>query len=221
MPNVTQIHTTRATPQANRAIALAAMVQSVSMVEKIARTGLCDADDFNTIIQSLFAENSEDAVNIYGDIHQLQTGLHISEKLLSGAQLEQAKPLMTYAAGLITLEKKLGKKREMLAAISDGMVRIKKQSEYFGRATHESVIGGIADLYGSTISTLKPSIIVRGKPEHLKQSANTNRVRALLLAGIRAAHLWHKHGGGHLRLLIGRKKLCRETERLIKLASKI
>ncbi|MCF7821783.1 MAG: high frequency lysogenization protein HflD [Mariprofundaceae bacterium] len=221
MPNTTQTHAARATPQANRAIALAAMVQSVSIVEQIARTGLCDTDDFNTIIQSLFAENSKDVADIYGDLNQLRTGLHISQKLLGGSQLEQAKPVMTYAAGLITLEKKLAKNRGMLAAIGDGMVRIKKQSEYFGRVTHESVIGGIADLYGSTISTLKPSIIVRGKPDHLKQSANTNRIRALLLAGIRAAHLWHKYGGGHLRLLIGRKNLCRETERLIRLASKV
>jgi len=221
MPNVTQIHANKVTAQANRAIALAAMVQSVSMVERIARTGLCDADDFNAIIQSLFVENSDDVSEIYGGIHQLQTGLHTAEKLLSGSQVEQAKPLMTYAAGLIALEKKLGRNRAMLATIGDSMVRIKKQSEYFGNTTHESVIGGIADLYGSTISTLKPSIIVRGKPEHLKQSTNTNRVRALLLAGIRAAHLWHKHGGGHLRLLVGRKKLHQETVKLLKQASRV
>ncbi|MDT8375257.1 MAG: high frequency lysogenization protein HflD [Mariprofundaceae bacterium] len=221
MPENTQVHTTRATAQVNRAIALAAMVQSVSMVDRIARTGLCDADDFKAIIQSLLAAKSEDIAGMYGGIHQLQTGLHISEKLLGGIQMERARPLMTYAAGLIALEKKLGKNRKMLAAIADGMVRIQKQSEYFSSVTHESVIGGIADLYGSTVSTLKPSIIVRGKPEHLKQSANTNRVRALLLAGIRAAHLWHKHGGGHLRLLIGRRKLHQETEKLIRLASKV
>jgi len=221
MPNVTQIHANKASAQANRATALAAMVQAASMVERIARTGLCDVDDFNAIIQSLFAENSENIADIYGGIHHLQTGLHTSEKLLSGTQLEHAKPLMTYAAGLIALEKKLGKKKDMLAAIGDGMVRINKQSEYFGSINHESVIGGIADLYGNTISTLKPSIIVRGKPEHLKQGANTNRVRALLLAGIRAAHLWHKHGGGHLRLLVGRKKLHQETEKLIVLASRV
>ncbi len=221
MPNITEIHANRVSPQTNRATAMAAIVQSVSMVERIARTGLCDADDFSAIIQSLFAETSDNIAEIYGGIHQLQSGLHLSEKLLSGVQVEQAKPLMTYAAGLIALEKKLGKNREMLATIGSGMVRINKQSEYFGSFTHESVIGGIADLYGSTISTLKPSIIVRGKPEHLKQSANTNRVRALLLAGIRAAHLWHKNGGGHLRLLVGRKKLHQETLKLIKQASSI
>ncbi|MFC1536450.1 high frequency lysogenization protein HflD [Pseudomonadota bacterium] len=219
MPNRPQIHANRATAQANRAVALAAMVQAVSMVERIARTGLCDADDFNAIIQSLFTEHHDDVAEIYGGLHQLQTGLHISEKLLSGIQVDGAKSLMTYAAGLIALEKKLGKNREMLAAIGDGMVRIKKQSEYFNSVIHESVIGGIADLYGTSVSTLKPSIIVRGKPEHLKQSSNTNRVRALLLAGIRAAHLWHKNGGGHLRLLIGRKKLHQETERLIRLSA--
>jgi len=221
MPNITGIHANSPSAQVNRATALAAIIQAVSMVERIARTGLCDADDFNAIIQSVLAENSENVAEIYGGIHYLQSGLHTSEKLLSGVQIEQAKALMTYAAGLIALEKKLGKNNTMLTNIGDGMERIKKQSEYFGSVTHESVIGGIADLYGSTISTLKPSIIVRGKPEHLKQSTNTNRVRALLLAGIRAAHLWHKHGGGHLRLLIGRKKLHQETVELLKEASRV
>ena len=90
------------------------------------------------------------------------------------------------------------------------MQRIQKQIEYFGSSTHGSVIGGVADLYGDTISNIQPRIMVRGKPEILRQSANTHKVRALLFAGIRAAHLWRQHKGGHFRLLFGRKKLLRE-----------
>ncbi len=220
MSDRTHIHANQATAQANRAVALAAIVQAASLVESIARKGICDTEDFDTMIRSLFAENSDHVGTIYGGIYPLRAGLHLSARLLAGSHLEQAKPILSYAAGLMALEKRLAKNRAMLAAIGEGMQRIKKQSDYFGSQTHESVIGGIADLYGNTISTLRPSIIVRGKPEHLKQSVNTNRVRALLLAGIRAAHLWHQHGGGHFRLLIGRKKLHQQIRKLLEEASK-
>ncbi|HKI60488.1 MAG TPA: high frequency lysogenization protein HflD [Mariprofundaceae bacterium] len=215
MSDTPHIHANQATAQANRALALAAITQVASMVESIARNGICDAEDYQTMISSLFAENNDHVGSMYGGIYPLRTGLHLSSKLLTGSNIEQAKPLLTYASGLMALERRLSKNSVMLATIGEGMQRIKKQSDYFGSETHASVIGGIADLYGNTISTLKPSIIVRGKPEHLKQSSNTNKVRALLFSGIRAAHLWHKHGGGHFRLLIGRKKLHQQTQKLL------
>ncbi len=221
MPNTPHIHANQATAQANRAVALAAIVQTASLVENIARNGTCDHEDFETMIHSLFAEGRDHASSIYGGVYHLRSGLHLSGQLLSGIHIEQAKPVMTYAAGLITLEKKLTKNKTMLAFMAEGMERIKKQALYFDSQTHDSVIGGIADLYGNTISTLKPRIVVRGKSEHLKQSTNTNKVRSLLLAGIRAAHLWHEHGGGHLRLLIGRKKLHQQTQKLLEEASKV
>jgi len=221
MSDTPHIHVNQATAQANRALALAAVTQAASLVESIARNGMCDAEDFQAMISSLFAENRDHIGSIYGGVYHLRSGLHISGKLLNGTNIEQAKPLLSYAAGLMALEKRLSKNKPMLATIGEGMQRIKKQSDYFGSETHASVIGGIADLYGNTISTLKPSIIVKGKPEHLKQSANTNKVRALLFAGIRAAHLWHQHGGGHFRLLIGRKKLYQQTQKLLEEASSL
>ena len=215
MSDTPHIHANQATAQANRALALAAVTQAASLVESIARNGMCDTEDYQTMISSLFADNSDHVGLMYGGIYKLRAGLHLSSKLLTGSNIEQAKPLLTYASGLLALEKRLSKNSAMLATIGEGMQRIKKQSDYFGSETHASVIGGIADLYGNTISTLKPSIIVRGKPEHLKQSSNTNKVRALLFSGIRAAHLWHQHGGGHFRLLIGRKKLHQQTQKLL------
>jgi len=222
MPDTPHIHANQATAQANRAVALAAVVQAASLVESIARNGRCDAEDFETMIGSLFTEAGDHHVGmLYGGLYHLRAGLHLSGKLLTGTTVELAKPLLTYSAGLMALEKKLSGKHDMLAAIGEGMQRIRKQSDYFGSVTHTSVIGGIADLYGNTLSTLKPTIIVRGKPEYLKQEENRNRVRALLFSGVRAAHYWHKHGGGHFRLLIGRKKLHQQTLKLIEEASNL
>jgi len=127
---------------------------------------------------------------------------------------------MTYSAGLLSLDRRLAKDAVLRNHLGEGIRRITKQHRYFGDAMHTSVVAAIADLYGETISTMKPRIIVRGKSEHLRQPANTQRVRALLLAGLRAAHLWHSHGGGHMTLLIRRKALLHEVEQLQKLATR-
>jgi high frequency lysogenization protein len=128
---------------------------------------------------------------------------------------------MAYSAGLLSLERRLSKNSELRQKLADGMIRVGKQRQYFGDAVHVNVIAAIADLYGETISTIKPRIIVRGKSEYLSQNANTQRVRTLLMAGLRAAHIWHKHGGGHLSLLIRRKALLHEFEQLQKTATAI
>lgn len=202
----------------HRAIALAALVQAVYLVDCIARKGLADAEDCRTCLESLFtaAPAGHSPLSIYGDAHQLRTGLRICSDILSGKDIDRAKVIMTYTSALFTLERRLAKQGAMLQQLSAGMDRISKQRQYFGDAMHSNIIAAIADLYGSTISTIKPRIIVRGKTEHLGQAANTHRVRALLLAALRAAHIWHNHGGGHVTLLFRRKALLREIKLLQK-----
>jgi len=207
MPATNHAHT--------RIIALAALMQTSKLVDDIARKGICDNDDFHALLSSLFAETTKPEALFGGSTH-LQAGLLLSKHLLSGENVEQAKAIMAYTASLIAVEKKLNKNPDMLQSIAAGMQRIQKQATYFGSPNHESVVGGIADLYGHTISTLKPRIIVHGKPEILRQHSNTNKVRALLFSGIRAAHLWRQHKGGHFRLLFGRKKLLYDIDSTLK-----
>ncbi|MDQ6968263.1 MAG: high frequency lysogenization protein HflD [Mariprofundaceae bacterium] len=198
-----------------RIIALAALIQTSKLVDDIARKGICDSDDFNTLLHSLFTNSTKPEALFDGSSH-LQAGLLLSKHLLSGENVDQAKAIMAYTASIIAVEKKLNKNTAMLQSIAAGMQRIQKQANYFGSPNHESVIGGIADLYGNTVSTLKPRIIIHGKSEILRQHSNTNKIRALLLSGIRSAHLWRQHKGGHFKLLFGRKKLLHDIDNILK-----
>ncbi len=201
-----------------RAIALAAMTQAIYLVNTIARKGVVDTDDCGVMMESIFAKAPDSPIQpiyeLYGGVHCLDTGMRICIQLLQGEKLPEAKDLMLYSAGLTALEKGLGKDDAMRQKLADGMQRITQQCQYFGDAMHGNVIAAIADLYGDTLSTMKPRIIVRGKTEYLSQSCHTQRVRALLMSGLRAAHFWHQHGGGHLTLLLRRKALLRELEAL-------
>lgn len=198
-----------------RAIALAALVQAARLVDDIARKGSCDAEDFHILTDSLFVSTSHAPAELYGGTDKVRVGLKICTRVLSGENMERTKVLMGYVAGLMALERRLARQPQMLAGIAEGLDRIRRQSDYFGSHVHENIIASIASLYGETLSTLKPRIIVRGKQEHLRQSANTNRVRTMLFAGIRAAYLWREYGGSRLTLILQRKALLRECEALL------
>jgi high frequency lysogenization protein len=197
-----------------RAVACAALVQAAHLVQCVARKGTCDREEFHTMIASLTCKTQPDPAACYGGINKLHSGTMNAIHILQGKQVEHAKPVLTYVGGLMALEKKLARQPAMLKTLGEGLERIEKQSEYFGSVTHENVVASIASLYGETVSTLNPRIIVRGKPEHLRQSSNTNRVRSLLLSGIRAAHLWRSNGGSHIRFLFGRRQLIRQLQAL-------
>jgi len=207
-------HTTALT---KRTMALAALTQAVYLVDCIARKGLMDAEDCKVLMESMFSEpstNGHPSALPYGGTSNLTTGLRVCTQLLEGSNIPQAKALMIYSGGLMTLERRLAKNAPMRHKLTEGMQRITHQKQYFGDSMHNNVIAAIADLYGQTISTMKPRIIVHGKTEFLNQTANTQRVRALLMSGLRAAHLWRKYGGSHLNLLLRRKALLHELGKL-------
>ena len=202
-----------------RTTAIAALTQSVYLVDRIARKGVVDSEDFRVLMESLFldAHAAASVAELYRGTAALKTGARVAIQMLDGRQhVEQMKALMVYSAGLITLEKRLRKNDQVRHQLAEGMQRIAQQQHYFGDALHSNVIAAVADLYGETISNMKPRIIVRGKSEFLGQSANTQRVRALLMAGLRAAHLWHQHGGNHFNLLFRRRALLRELDTMMR-----
>jgi len=151
--------------------------------------------------------------------HKNSNNILTLSRLLQGKEMknvQRTKELMAYTAAMMTLERKLARNPDMLKKLAEGMQRIEKQAEYFKGVMHDNVVAAISDLYGETISTMKPRIIVRGKSDYLRHSGNTDKVRALLLAGIRGAHLWRIHGGSHLQLLLRRRALGRKASELLR-----
>jgi high frequency lysogenization protein len=60
---------------------------------------------------------------------------------------------------------------------------------------------------------------VRGDPLHLQNPDNQNRVRALLLAGIRAAMLWRQVGGTRWQILLKNKQILADARRYLDIAA--
>jgi len=196
------------------AMALGGLFQAVSLVQQVAREGNADSEPFESSIASVFRVDGENADAIYGGDTQLTRGLQILCRQLGRDKSRQDAELMRYAVSLMFLERQLVRSTKMMDRLRQGIDAATHQSEHFS-VTHENVLARLADTYASTVSQLQPRIMVQGKPEYLNSPANANRIRALLLAGMRSAVLWRQLGGNRLRLLWTRKHIVRRAEGLL------
>lgn len=193
----------------DRGIALAAMLQAVTLVQQIAETGQVNQVEFETLLKSLVATDAPTTEAVYGDVSQLTTGIEQLNKQLSKKKDQKDVALLRYIISLLHLERQLAKRPAMLDLISREIEQIPQQIEYFGDITSPQVIARIADVYHRTISELTPRIKVHGDSGFLQQADNVNRIRALLLAGIRAAVLWHQKGGRRWQFIFQSAKIMK------------
>lgn len=199
----------------DRTLAMAGLFQSVALVAQSARRGIIDQAPCETIINSLFILDADTTADVYGDVTALRSGLQIMVKQL-GSKIEPAEAeLMRYVVALLSLERKLAKRRDLLNTIAESLQNTERQRQHF-HTTHETIIAALAEIYSQTISTLTPRILVTGEHGHLQNPDIANRVRALLLGGIRSAVLWSQSGGSRLQLLFWRKPLVAEAQALLK-----
>ncbi|MDO8844870.1 MAG: high frequency lysogenization protein HflD [Methylicorpusculum sp.] len=198
----------------NQAIALAGVAQSAALVQQLATQGKTDQSALENSVASILKIESDSVEAIFNGLSGIKLGLEQLNQQLNGFQIsnpEQAR----YAASLVFLEKQLSKRPDLLKTISQGIEKAQQQRDHFG-LLHENVFANLGDTYHNTISTLQPRIMVNGEQNYLSQPEIVNKIRTLLLAGIRAAMLWRQCGGTRWKFLFYRKKLQAEIENLLK-----
>ena len=196
------------------ALALAGLFQAVNLVQQVARQGRADTEPFESSIASVFRIDAESTEEIYGGSAHLTLGLRTLCRQLGKDKSEQDAELMRYAVSLLFLERQLVRNTRMMNRVREGIEAAIDQSEHFP-VTHENVLARLADTYASTVSQLQPRIMVQGEPDYLNTPANANRIRALLLAGMRSAVLWRQLGGHRLKLLWTRKRIVACAEGML------
>jgi len=200
----------------NRTIALAALFQCVTGVNQIASTGNVDASLYKTCLNSILKDDPKSAEDLYGSLAELKTGLKtMMYQLGSGQMTPDGKPKelesTRYALGLIHLENKLKNNNAIFEQLINGIKATQEKLEHFD-VEHENITASLAELYANTISNIGPKIMIQGDQTHLANPKNAAKIRALLLAGIRAALLWRQAGGNRWKLLLERGKLQRQAD---------
>jgi len=120
--------------------------------------------------------------------------------------------LTSHVITLMHLERKLTREPDLMKKLTRGIDRVKGEIESVDEGD-SGIITALAELYKDTVSTLRPRIMVKGEENVLRHTDSKNMIRALLLAGMRAAVLWRQCGGSRIGLIFQRKQMldcCRE-----------
>jgi high frequency lysogenization protein len=205
-----------------QAIALAGMFQVATLVDQVATKGMMPQNSFESSLYSLFVMNPATTEDVFGgrrDLpHNLSTGLNTMISLLEKKEPNDSRNIANYVLSMIVLQGKLMKRPEMVDQITKRLDAIVDKVKYFHPDvenplehpecfTHPSIVANIASLYQETISTFSYRIQVGGDQRHLQNSENAAKIRALLLAGIRAAILWRQVGGKRWHLFFFKSRL--------------
>jgi high frequency lysogenization protein len=197
----------------DRAIALSGLYQAASLVQQVARRGLVNADSIAANINSLFQIDAESVKDVYGGLNGIAPGLRLTYQQLSGVETRDDE-LTRYIFGLVQLERKLSSHQDRLQRIKHSITTITQRLTHFP-ATHSNILGALAEIYADNISQLSPRIMVSGEPVYLQNNDNVNKIRALLLSGIRAATLWRQTGGKRRHLLFVRRRYTEACKQLL------
>jgi len=183
-----------------RTLALAGLVQSVKLVKQVATKGYAQETELRTCLSSILQTESQNTEQVYGDAKNVRFGLQELKTILDVKQKNKDSDIVRYLLSVIHIEKQLKKQPNMLTHIENSLKDIKGQLTNY-TITDQTIITSLANIYQQTLSTLKFKIHVSGSAIYLTNFENLSKVRALLLAAIRSAVLWHQLGGSKWNLI--------------------
>lgn len=192
-------------------LALAGVAQAAYMVRQLAQHGMVGQDKLNTLVRSLFITRPGSTVDVFGSVGKLNLGMQVLQEILRNEDGGlNNRDVTRYFLGILHLERKLAEKPAMLDTIGSRLEDIGHPALDDPDLGAPAVIHELAALYQDTLSTLAFRIQVTGEMHFLKNEDVAEKVRAVLLAGIRAAVLWRQLGGHRWMLMFRRKKLQRQ-----------
>ena len=189
-----------------RVLALAGLLQAIQLVSSIARTGLVSQDTMDASLRSIFVQNPGSISEVFGGTRGVKTGLGLVREILKGFDRTQHGDLMRYSLAVVKLERSLAAKPALLRDLGARIASIDERRMLREQADSidQDTVTALAELYQDTLSRISPRIKVSGERDYLQNATNADRIRALLLAAVRAAVLWHQVGGRRWHFILAR-----------------
>jgi high frequency lysogenization protein len=194
-------------------IALAGVCQAARLVDQVSKTGSYPMEFLEPSIRSLFVFNPDTAADLYDGVAGVKLGLHNLSNLLADKNAAENHDLVRYVFSLLYLERKFAADREMMSVVRARLEHTRFRAEHFTDNVNE-LCHSVSGIYQDTLSHQRFRIRVTGSAALLQDPVNADVIRALLLAGIRAAFLWRQLGGRRWSLLLRRRKLLQASQNL-------
>ena len=192
-------------------LALGGVCQSAALVKDIARGKDFPEEAFESSIASIVKTDPDSVSDVYGGVIGVRYGLVTLTQQLGHQTKNKDTEITRYVASLLTLERKLSRAPDKLNEISTRIDNVKRQSQMISLFDSQ-MLGNLASVYRDNISPLTHKIQVAGNPAVLKLQGTQDKVRAILLAGIRSAFLWRQLGGKRRNIIFSRNKILKSAE---------
>jgi high frequency lysogenization protein len=187
-------------------IALAGVAQAARIVDQASRTGSYPPAFLEASIHSLFSFDAPDVESVFGNIQGVKLGLDsLASGLNTGGDATSA-AMMRYIFAILHLERKFAQRSDMQQVIQNRLTHSQYKAAHFSSHVGD-ICHSVAAIYQDTLSTLSFRIKINGRAQHLQNSKNADVIRALLLAGVRSAHLWRQLGGRRWKLALQRGQI--------------
>ena len=198
-------------------LTFAAICLAAHQVQQISRGQSINEENFSLLLNSLVEMSPSDTLAVYGGkLSNLKDSLTLVVKHLADNDNNKRKdPDFTrYVISLINLERRLTKQPKKMKLLAEQLENSKRQLQHYP-INSETLIASFAGTYSDIISPLGSRIQVTGEPSILKQTHTQHKIRALLLAGIRAAVLCRQVGGKRRTILFNRNKMVNTAKELL------
>ena len=205
-------------------IALAALFQCCTQIQRIATTGYFDERAVASVIRSLIVTDPKTKDDIYQESDLVVGFKQILDSFGKGDMSKAADTIVItkMALKLITLahnvegnDKVFNRMSDEIDALTRAITTDHPDFLTFGNTqvvNTEENFHLFGSLYQSIISPNFAKLIIYGEERCLREVSNQEKIRALLLAGIRAVILW-RQVGGRRRFLVFRRKAILEYAR--------
>ena len=202
----------------DRVLALAGLVQAASLISSASSSGLVSQDTLESSINSIFIQNPGSTLDVFGGVTGVRKGLLMLRELLTNFDVAQHGRIMQYALAVMGLERRLVTSPAIMRQLGAEIANIDEQRmlrQGDSRVIDDVSVQQLGILYESLISEIQPQIRINGNRQHLQDRTNIERIRALLLAGLRACVLWRQVGGNKWQLAFNRRSMTRSVEALL------
>ena len=190
----------------SRHLALAGVCQAAALVKQIARTGDIDHAAFACSINSIAVTDSAQTLDVFGSLPQLTLGLSTLINQLDNNDQNKDVEITRYVANLLALERKISGKNKVMQQLGERISQIQRQQLHMDLLDTQ-MLSNLAAIYSEVVSPVARKIQIAGSPALLKRADNQHKVRASLLAGVRAAVLWRQLGGKRRQILFSRQSI--------------
>ncbi len=204
------------TPQIEQHLALAGVCQAAALVKQLARKGNVNEVAFEASLSSILVTDPDSPQQVFGSLSNLKLGYQTLVSQLSDKSNAKDTEITRYIASILGLERKLANQSKALDELATRISHVQRQLAHVD-FENTQITASLASIYTDIVSPLAPKIQVAGNPDVLSKQTNQQRVRALLLAGVRAAVMWRQMGGKRRQILFKRKQILRSAYEALKL----